>query len=125
MRRLIRAAAVTVALTLSVAAPVVAAPEQNPALHTVTVTCGDQTWEVISAKAGLGWLSDGPAGTTPDKLVGGTLTFTFNDGSAFTATIAPPAGLEGKFETCTLEGWGPGHAFYEVWDPAYIKLTPH
>ncbi len=124
MRRLVLALAAILALVLATAAPATAAPEQNPAVHTVTVTCGDQTWEVVSAKAGLGWLSDGPAGTTPDKLFGGTLTFTYNDGTVFTATVAPPPGLDGKLQTCSLEGWGPQHAFREVWDPAYILVTP-
>jgi hypothetical protein len=127
MRRLMLAVTTAAALALTMAAPAVAAPEQNPALHTVTITCGNDTWNVISAHAGLGWLVDGPPGTTPDKLVGGHATFFDQpDGTVlFDAWAAPPSGLEGKYQTCTVAGWGPGDAFYEVWDPAYVLLTPH
>jgi hypothetical protein len=127
MRRLMLAATVTVALVLSFAAPATAAPEQNPAVHTITITCGNDTWEVISAHAGLGWLVDGPPGTTPDKLVGGHATFFDQpDGTVLLdAWVAPPRGLEGMYQTCAGEGWGPGQAFYEVWNPAYVLLTPH
>ncbi len=114
------------ALALTMAAPAVAAPAPNPNIHTVTIMCGTDTWDAISANAGLGWLVDGPPGTTPDRLIGGHATFFDQPGGTVLAdfSVAPTNGLEGKYQTCTVAGWGPGDAFYEVWDPAYLMLTP-
>lgn len=113
------AVAVAAAFALSTVAPAVAAPDRNPTAVTFTVTCGNDTWNVITNWM-VGWPVDGSAGTTPGRLFGGTVTRTFDDGQVVTQTYAPPAGLVPMLQTCRMEGPLESVGFYSVWDPAYI-----
>lgn len=118
MRRLMLAFAVTAALGLAVAAPAVAAPEQNPLALNLTVTCGSDTFDAIGVGR-PGWLLEAPEGTTPGLLMGGTHTITVGGQEVYSETFAPPSGLVDKLEMCRIErSFEPDGL--SVWYPAYI-----
>jgi len=111
------AVAVTAALTLSVAAPAVAAPEKNPYAFEVTVVCPSGTWDVITTGK-VGWQIVGPTGAI-GVLMGGTHHFTDELGGTHSVDYATPRGLADKLQKCTIERPGSG------WAPAYILMTPN
>ena len=117
MRRLMLAVAVTAALTLSVAAPAVAAPEKNPYAFEVTVVCPSGTWDVITTGK-VGWQIVGPTGAI-GVLMGGTHHFTDELGVTHSVDYATPRGLADKLQECTIDRPG------SWWGPAYILMTPN
>ena len=125
MRRLMLAVAVTAALVLSTAAPAVAAPTKNPNAFTVTVTCGNESWQDTTTGK-VGFLEDGPAGAI-GMAFGGTyyLYTTADEELVLTVEVAPPPGLLqlGKLEACT--SYVTHGDTYSVWDPLYIMRTPN
>ena len=123
MRKLFLALAVGAALSLALAAPAVAEPEQNPSVLTYQVTCDGDSWTVI-ARGTPGWAVEGSAGTTPDLLVGGHFTLTIGS-DVFTWHDPLPPGLASMVQTCRVEGPLEPTGFHLVIAPAYIMLTPH
>jgi hypothetical protein len=124
MRRLMLAFAVTATLALAMTAPAAAAPYKNPVARTFTVTCGSDSWNVLVAADFVRWPVDGPVGTTPDKAVGGTITWTSGDVTVAYSFGSPP-GLADKVQTCSAEGPLESLGYHVVVDPLYLKLTPH
>jgi opacity protein-like surface antigen len=117
MRRLMLAVAVSATLALAMAAPAVAAPEQNPWAFPLTVTCDNDTFEVITTGK-VGFPVDGSEGTSGISF-GGTHTI-FIDGQVVSQeTYAPPPGLVGKLEVCRSERPFEPNGL-SVWDPLYI-----
>jgi len=123
MRRLMLAVAVTAALTLSTAAPAVAAPTKNPNAFDVTMTCGDEFHDTTTGK--VGFLEDGPAGAIGMAFGGTYYLYTADDELVLTVVVAPPPGLLqlGKLEACT--SYVTHGDTYSVWDPLYIMRTPN
>lgn len=132
MKRLILAVAVTGVLVMSMAAPAVAAPTQNPRAFVVTITCGGETFHDTTTGK-VGFLEDWPG--TAGMAFGGTyhlytkgvdgVANTADDVLLLTLQAAPPPGLLelGKLEACTsFVDWGDE---YSVWDPLYIMRTPN
>jgi hypothetical protein len=117
MRRLMLAFVVTAVLGFAVAAPALAAPgERNPNAFTGTLSCGSDSWDVLSS--GTSWTLPWSPGDTPGQLMGGTLTITVGSEVVYQETFAPPAGLVDKLQTCRFER--PLGDTYRVWDPAYV-----
>jgi hypothetical protein len=103
-----------------------AAPYKHWAYHEATVTCpGRDPWVAFATVVPLGWELDGPPGTTPDILFGGTATVLVDGVDSGDGWTDPaPRGLAGKLAECVVV-----RPFDEetvvVFDPAYILLTPH
>jgi len=125
MRRLILLPALVLTLGLALAAPVAAAPENNPQMRAgLTVTCGSSVYSVMS-KGVPGWMELAP-GATPTLYMGGTHYLSAGPGAPpFLSFENPiPPGMAAFVTTCRIAGyWDPD--LYLVIDPAYLFFTPH